>query len=138
FHRWDWPEAVRLASVSERLGRDLRVAFSARPESLVVLYLGLPEGTYFQTEDGPAARLALGDPSVRAHFINDPPYRVAPDRYRVLNFDQNTLHLVSYEIPIAARAQYAASALARGDAGTAWADRKSTRLNSSHDQISYA
>ena len=60
FRRWDWREAERLDVISARLATDLRNAVPARPESLVILYAGLPTGSFFQSEDGPASRVALG------------------------------------------------------------------------------
>jgi hypothetical protein len=121
FHRWDWPEAVRLSGVADRFADDLRRGLGGHPDSLVVLYRALPEGTFFQTEDGPAARLALADPTVRGYFINGAPYRLRSGRYEVMNFDQDSLHLVRTGIPSADRGPYGGSALASGEAGVAWA-----------------
>ncbi|MGH3054928.1 MAG: hypothetical protein ACRDL7_08125, partial [Gaiellaceae bacterium] len=73
FRRWDWHEAERLSVISSRLEADLRLALPARPESLVVLYAGLPTGSFFQSEDGPATRVALGDASARAYYLNGVP-----------------------------------------------------------------
>jgi hypothetical protein len=93
FHRWDWPQASRFSAQTHRLADDVRRELANRPESLVVLYEGLPGGAFFQTEDGPATREALRDPTVRAYWINDPPPVVRPDRLAILAFDLERLHL---------------------------------------------
>jgi hypothetical protein len=121
FHRWDWREAERLDVVSARLAADLRVALAQRPESLVVLYGGLPTGSFFQSEDGPATRVVLGDPTVRAWYINGVPRRVERGRFAVLMFDPSATRLVADGMPPAERLRAAATAIFRGQAGTAWA-----------------
>jgi hypothetical protein len=121
FHRWDWREAERLDVVSARLAADLRAALAQRPESLVVLYGGLPTGSFFQSEDGPATRVVLGDPSVRAWYINGVPQRVERGRFAVLMFDPAGMRLVADGMPPAERLRAAATAIFRGQAGTAWA-----------------
>jgi len=120
FRRWDWPEAERLDAVSKRLSTDLRTLLPVRPESLVVLYR-LPEGSFFQTLDGPAVREALHDRTVRAYYINNPPYPLTPGRYRMLEFDTNAFHLVHKDMPRRDRAPLAARALVMGDDAAAWA-----------------
>lgn len=93
FRRWDWSEAVRLTAVSRRLGADLRLILAQRPESLVVLYEGIPRGSFFQSEDGPATREALRDPTVRAYWANDPGPDLRGDRLAILTFDADRFHL---------------------------------------------
>jgi hypothetical protein len=121
FERWDWPEAVRLSAVARRLGDDLRETLRARPESLVVLYHGLREGSFFQTEDGPATRVSLGDPTVRAYWINEPPFGLVPGRFTVLVFDEQTRHLAPESFSSETQGALAASALAAGRGPSAWA-----------------
>jgi hypothetical protein len=89
----DWRWAVRLSSEARRLGEDLRTELVVRPESLVVLYDGLPAGAYFQTDDGPATRVLLGDPTIRAFHLNSPPAGVREERLAILAFDAQRLHL---------------------------------------------
>ena len=91
---WCWNDAVRLSAVAARLSCDIRRQLANRPESLVVLYEGLPRDCYFQTEDGPATREALGDPTVRSHWLNDPPADVAAGRLAVLTFNLDSLRLL--------------------------------------------
>lgn len=93
----DWSWAVRLSAESESLGRDLRRELAFRPESLVVLYDSVPAGAYIQTEDGPATRVLLGDPTVRAYRLNQPPAELDPDRMEILSFDPDSLHLRKVE-----------------------------------------
>ncbi|TMQ70457.1 MAG: hypothetical protein E6K81_12545 [Candidatus Eisenbacteria bacterium] len=94
FHRWSWDEAVRLSAVTGRLTSDLRATLAHRPDSLVVLYEGVPRGCFFQTEDGPASREALADPGVRAYWVNRPPRDVDADRLAIVGFDAGRFHLV--------------------------------------------
>jgi hypothetical protein len=89
----DWRWSVRLSAEARRLGDDLRRELAVRPESLVVLYEGLPAGAYFQTGDGPATRVLLGDPTVRAFHLNSPPEGVREERLAILAFDIHRLHL---------------------------------------------
>ena len=121
FRRWDWPEAVRLSAVADRLQSDLRANLGTRPESLVVLLCGLENGCYFQTEDGPAAREALRDPTVRAYWLYAPPYGLRPGSFEVLAFNSATRHLEHQKPPADYRLQLAANALASGQAAGAWA-----------------
>jgi len=121
FRRWDWREAVRLTHVSRRLGEDLRALLSPRPESLVVCYAGLPAGSFFQTEDGPATRVSLGDPSVRSYWVNATPYGATPGRVVLLDFDPATLHLRRDEPYTQGLTSHAASSVAAGEPGPAWA-----------------
>lgn len=121
FVRWDWNEAVRLSEVSQRLGEDLRAQAPARSDSSVILYGALPAGCFFQTEDGPQSRYLLGDPRVRSYFINATPFGVPEGRTALLEFDPVTLHLRAELKAGNDRARYAATSLAAGDAGGAWA-----------------
>ena len=121
FHRWDWREAERLQVVSTRLSADLRAALGARPESLVVLYGGLSTGCFFQSEDGPATRVALDDPTVRSWYINGVPVLVEPGRFTVLTFDPLAKRLERGSLPASERLRAAATAIFRGQPGTAWA-----------------
>jgi hypothetical protein len=89
----DWRWAVRLSAEARRLGDDQRRELPVRPESLVVLYDGVPAGAYFQTEDGPATRVLLGDPTVRAFGLNAPPPALRDERLAILAFDVDRLHL---------------------------------------------
>jgi hypothetical protein len=93
FRRWDWHEAVRLTAVSRRLSDDVRRELAERPDSLVVLYENVPQGCFFQTEDGPATREALRDPTARAFWINAPAADLRADRLAVLEFDTRRFHL---------------------------------------------
>jgi hypothetical protein len=93
FRRWDWPEAVRLSEVSARLASDVRIECPAGRESLVVLYEELPGGCWFQTEDGPATRVALDDPTARGFWINEPAPGVDASRLTILTFDEERWHL---------------------------------------------
>jgi len=79
---WDvgplnWAEAQRIEARTRRLGDNVRSLLAERPESLVVVYVHVPSGAWFQTDDGPATRIALGDPTVTAYFIKDLPGREA-------------------------------------------------------------
>lgn len=121
FRSWDWREAARLSVISSRLAADLRAALPSGNDSLVVLYGGLPTGTFFQTEDGPATRLALADPTVRAYYLNGPPLFVMRDRFAVLMFDPAIKRLGTGAMPPAERIRAAATAIFRGQAETAWA-----------------
>ncbi len=94
FKGWDWREAVRLTAVSRRLTRDVRLVLAERPDSCVVLYEGLPQGCFFQTEDGPATREALSDLTARAYWINDPGPIADPGRLAIVSFDSERHHLV--------------------------------------------
>lgn len=121
FTNWDWPEAVRLSAISRRLSEDVRAPLASRPESLVVLYSELKEGSYFQTEDGPATRESLRDPTVRAFFVNAPPYGLAPGAFTILSFRQESQHLELYRPPYRERAGLTATSVAEGNAPAAWA-----------------
>ena len=121
FTNWDWPEAVRLSAISRRLSEDVRARLASRPESLVVLYSELKEGSYFQTEDGPATRESLRDPTVRAFFVNAPPYGLAPGAFAILSFRQESQHLELYRPPFRERAALTATSIAEGNAPAAWA-----------------
>jgi len=93
FRRWDWTEATRIAAVSRRLEGDLVTLLAQRPDSLVVLYEGMPQGCFFQTEDGPATREALRDRGVRAYWVNDPAPHLTAGRIALLEFDTERFHL---------------------------------------------
>ncbi len=93
FQRWDWGQTLRFTAQTQRLSEDVRRSLAARPESLVVLYDGRPGGAYFQTEDGPATRVILGDPTVRTFGLNEPPADIREDRLSILTFDTDRLHL---------------------------------------------
>ena len=131
FRRWDWPESVRLSVISQRLASDVREALPSRPESLVVLY-SLPVGTFFQTEDGPATRVALNDPTVRAYFINNPPGLVPREKLAILTFDFNRLKLGPDRDPLAKRTQDASTSLFLNQPAAAYA------FASPADSIDYA
>jgi hypothetical protein len=120
FRRWDWNEAERLSAISSRLAADLRADLSARPESLVIVYREVPQGCFFQTEDGPAARESLGDRTVRAYWINEAPYRIDPERLAFVRFEQTTQHLARERLPTTEWTPLAATALAAGRAAQAW------------------
>ncbi len=90
---WDWPEAVRLSAISERLGEDLRTRLAGRPDSAVVLFFDLPKGCFFQSEDGPATREVFdwfgGLDDLRARrvrFIGDARQRIREDHLRILRY----------------------------------------------------
>jgi hypothetical protein len=121
FRSWDWREAERLDVISARLAADLRQSVSAPAESLVILYGGLPTGSFFQSEDGPASRVALGDPRVRAFYINGAPVFVERGRFSVLMFDPIAKRLGPGAMPPAERIRAAATAVFRAQPGTAWA-----------------
>ena len=121
FRSWDWREAERLDVISSRLAADLRRSVPSPAESLVILYGGLPTGSFFQTEDGPASRVALADPGVRAYYLNGAPVFVERGRFEVLMFDPITKRLGPGGMPPAERIRAAATAVFRGQPGTAWA-----------------
>jgi hypothetical protein len=119
-----WDEAVRIAGKTDRLSRDLRVALASRPESVVVVYSGLPNGSWFQTEDGPATREILRDPTALAYFINQVPRRIPADRFVMITFDRlGTRHLA--RVPRTVGAALTRSVLSlmgnRPEAARAWA-----------------
>ena len=119
-----WDEAVRISSKTDRLARDLRVALASRPESVVVVYSALPSGSWFQTEDGPATREILRDPTARAYFINHAPRKIPADRFVMITFDRlETHHLV--QVPRTVGAALTRSVLSlmgnRLEAAQAWA-----------------
>jgi hypothetical protein len=121
FGRWDWREAERLSVISARLAADLRLSIPRHADSLVVLYGGLPTGSFFQSEDGPASRVSLGDPTLRAYYINGLQPFVEPGRFAVLMFDPAAKRLGPGGMPPSERIRSAATAIFRGQAGTAWA-----------------
>ena len=120
FHDWDWPEALRLSAVTRRLSGDLEALLADRPADLVVLFMELPSGCFFQTEDGPATRESLHDPGVRSYWLNATPFLVEPGRFTVLALDHQSWHLKRASFPVDERGQLAASSVAAGEAGPAW------------------
>ncbi|MEQ1831682.1 MAG: hypothetical protein ABL977_01420 [Candidatus Eisenbacteria bacterium] len=120
FREWDWNESMRLSAVAQRYGDDLRALLATRPESTVVLFSEMPEGAFFQSEDGPATREALRDRTVRSYWLNAPPYGLDPARVAMVSLDGGTRHLVPYEPDDATRSKLAASSVAAGEAATAW------------------
>jgi hypothetical protein len=121
FDRWDWPQAIRLSAIAERLQEDVRVSVPSRPESLVVLLGGMENGCYFQTEDGPATRESLQDPTARSFWLYKPPYGLQPGAFEILVFNPETRHLERHQLPPAYRYELATDALAVGNAPAAWA-----------------
>lgn len=121
FDRWDWPEAIRLSAKADRLAEDLRANLSARPESLVVLLCGMENGSFFQTEDGPATRESLHDPTVRAYWLYQPPYPLRPGKFEILAFNLESRHLERHTLAASYRYELAANALAAGRSAAAWA-----------------
>lgn len=121
FDRWDWPEAIRFSAKAGRLRSDLRMLLSSRPESLVVLYTGMDNGGFFQSEDGPATRECLGDPTVRSHWLSRAPYGLQPGRFEILVFNLEARHLERHRLPRDYRYDLAARSLAAGRTGAAWA-----------------
>jgi hypothetical protein len=87
-----WTEGQRMWGRTERLARDLREALAQRPESVVVLYLDLPSGTWLQTEDGPATREILRDRTARGFFLSQAPREIQPERVAVLGYDPVRSH----------------------------------------------
>jgi hypothetical protein len=120
FHDWDWSEALRLSAITQRLTGDLQTLLAGRPAGLVVLYSELPEGCFFQSEDGPATRECLHDTGVRSYWLNATPHLVEPGRFAVLSMDQQSWHLEHAAFPVSERGNLAASSLAAGEAGPAW------------------
>ena len=120
FKDWDWPEALRLSAISERLTGDLRSTLAARPDSTVVLYAELPRGCFFQSGDGPATRESLRDPSVRSYWLNAAPFGLEPGRLAILRLDPGSRHLRRTSYALDMRGKLAASSVAAGDAGAAW------------------
>jgi len=88
-----WRDAVRTSGVTERLGADLRGLLADRPDSLVVLFLKMPPRVFFQTEDGPAARELLRDPTIRSYWSSEAPWLPEERPIRILTFDFDSLHL---------------------------------------------
>lgn len=86
----DWAEAQRMEARTRRLESDIRTLLSARPESLVVGFLSVPNGSLIQTGDGPALRIVLDDPTVTGVWVRD-----IPDR--VLNDPRSPLILLDYD-----------------------------------------
>lgn len=68
-----WTEGQRIEARTRRLEASLRALLANRPESLLVGYLHVPSGSWFQTGDGPATRVVLADPTVQAWFLDDAP-----------------------------------------------------------------
>jgi hypothetical protein len=109
--RWDWPAAVRIDAIARRFTHDVREQLAGRPDSVVVLFEGLPLGSFFQTEDGPAVREALGDAHARAYWINDPPPDVRGHQLAILTFDSDRQHLRRTHWSTATALQRATNAL---------------------------
>jgi hypothetical protein len=86
-----------------------------------VLYRGLAVGSFFQTEDGPATREALRDPTVRAYWVNDPPYGLRRGRYALLEFDTGARRLSPSRLRDDSLATFAATGIALGRPARAWA-----------------
>ena len=120
FRDWDWNESMRLSAIAERYGEDLRTLLAARPESTVVLFSEMPEGAFFQSEDGPATRECLRDRTARSYWLNAPPYGLDPSRFALLSLDAGTKHLVPFEPDEQERSKLAASSVAAGEVATAW------------------
>jgi hypothetical protein len=121
FARWDWPQAVRLSEFSRRLGADVRGLLATRPESLVVVYRVLPTGCLFQTEDGPATRECLRDPTVRAYYFRGLPMRVDREHLAILVFDPDSMHLVSMPHTFASAIENSSHAVMCGNGWPAYA-----------------
>ena len=118
-----WRELVKIDARTRRLSDDLRRELAQRPESTVVLYGALPSGAWFQTMDGPATRVVLGDGSVRAYAISDAPMNVAVDRVTILEYDPletHHLHLVAPDCDLALRKAANALVQQRPAAARAW------------------
>jgi len=82
----EWREATRIAARTARLSQDVREALAQRPESVVVLFDRLPGGAWFQTEDGPAVREALRDPTARSFLLGEAPRDLDPNRVAILAY----------------------------------------------------
>ena len=123
FRRWDFAEAARLSAASRRLGDDLRQLLRSRPDSLNILYGKVPEGCLFQTEDGPATRESLRDPTVRAFYLSQAPPRLEQSRFVIVGFDEQSFHLIRENPGARIRFQRASTALVKGQprAAFAWA-----------------
>jgi hypothetical protein len=120
FHDWDWPEALRLSAIAQRLSGDVRTLVADRPADYAVLFLEMPQGCFFQSEDGPATREILHDRSVRSYWLNTPPFGLEPGRFTVLSMDLQTWHLKKVAFALEERGKLAASSAAAGEAGAAW------------------
>lgn len=120
FREWDWPEAVRLSAISERLGEDLRTRLAGRPDSAVVLFFDLPKGCFFQSEDGPATRESLRDLTVRSYWTNAAPFGLRPEEFEILRLDPATRHLVPFRPSVQERGVLAASSVTGGEPAVGW------------------
>ncbi len=90
-----WSEAQRIEARTRRLEHGVRALLAARPESLLVAYEQVPFGTWFQTGDGPATRVVLDDPTVRAYFVSNFPedeLRRPRPRVALLDYDPVGAH----------------------------------------------
>jgi hypothetical protein len=136
FGGWNWREAVRLTAVSGRLTDDVRAGLARRPDRLVVLYEGMPQGCFFQTEDGPATREALGDSTVRAYWINEPGPDISAGRVMVLAFDIDRFHLERVEWPVGEAIRRALNAVVagRGRAASAFVQVPASRDSARFDR----
>ena len=72
-----WAEAQRIEARTRRLETDLLSEFPVPPESLAIVYLHVPAGSWIQTQDGPATRVVLDSPTLTAHFVREVPERLA-------------------------------------------------------------
>lgn len=118
-----WPQASAVWARSERLMNDLRSQLPAPPESLLVLFNGVPAGSWIQTEDGPATREALRDRTARSFYINEAPRRLQSDRLAIVAFDPVDTHhfqLVSSVPEIALLEGLRAMVEERAPAAYAW------------------
>ncbi len=88
-----WVDAQRFAAVTRRFDADLHTLLADRPDHLVVLFQNLPPRTFIQTEDGPAVRELLRDPTLASYWSTETPW--LPERRPVtfVTFDFGTLHL---------------------------------------------
>jgi hypothetical protein len=133
-----WSDAQRVEARTRRLEDDVRRLLANRPESLLVGYLHVPSGAWFQTEDGPATRIALGDRTVTARMARELPSNVLANErvpLALLDFDPVTTHhlvsLRSADPQLGPRAvqQVLAGSSARGRAMALYALRSAPEEN---------
>jgi hypothetical protein len=121
---WDatpftWRDALRTTSVTNRLAADLRTILADRPESLVVVFQNMPPRTFLQTEDGPAIRELLRDPTLRSYWSSEAPWLPEERGVRILTFDFDSLHLRPAKWSRAGALHEASNAIIAGRGGTA-------------------
>jgi hypothetical protein len=119
--RWDAAEARRLSAVGARLDANVRDALSDAPGDAIVLYRDIPTGSFYQTEDGPATRLALGRPRTRAYFIGEATMDMPLERIVLARFDFATWRLVRETASHLERASLAFDNIIAGRLGSACA-----------------